>query len=111
MDMVDVKRFDVCLINLDPTIGSEIRKTRPCLIVSPDEMNQSTLKTVIIAPLTSTIRHNYPTRILVTFRTKQGQIALDQIRAVDRARIIKNIGKITAAECQDVLCILQEMFA
>jgi len=106
-----LKRFDVCLINLDPTISSEIRKTKPCLIVSPDEMNQSTLKTVIIAPLTSTIRENYPTRALIIFNKKQGQIALDQIRAIDRTRIIKNIGKINAPERQNVLRILQEMFA
>src|SRR5690625_5655492 len=85
--MVDpVRRFEVHLISLDPTKGSEIRKTRPCLIISPDEMNKH-IRTVIIAPMTSTIK-NYPTRVTTTFRGKKGQIVLDQIRTVDKSRLI-----------------------
>lgn len=111
MDMVAISRFDVCLINLDPTIGSEIRKIRPCLVVSPDEMNHSALKTIIIAPMTSQIRNNYPTRVMTNFEAKEGQVALDQIRAIDRTRIVKNLGKIDKKAQQIVLQILQEMFA
>ena len=89
---VVVKRFDIFLINLDPTIGSEIRKARPCLIISPDEMNNF-IATVIIAPMTTKGR-DYPTRVPCTFKRKSGQIVLDQIRTVDKIRLIKKLGTI-----------------
>jgi len=104
-----VQRFDVHLISLDPTKGSEIRKTRPCLIISPDEMNKH-IRTVIIAPMTSTIK-NYPTRVTTTFQGRKGQIVLDQIRTVDKSCLIKNFGSISKAAEEKVLGILQEIFA
>jgi mRNA interferase MazF len=104
-----VRRFEVHFISLDPTKGSEIRKTRPCVVISPDEMNKF-VKTVIIAPMTSTIR-DYPTRVNTTFQGKKGQIVLDQIRTVDKSRLIKNIGNISSAAREKVLSTLQEMFA
>ena len=112
MDVVDrnaVRRFEVRLISLDPAKGSEIQKTRPCLIISPDEMNKH-IRTVIIAPMTSTIK-NYPTRVTTTFQGKRGQIVLDQIRTVDKGRLIKNLGSISKAAEEKVLRVLQEMFA
>ncbi len=104
-----VKRFEVHLISLDPTKGSEIKKTRPCLIISPNEMNKY-INTVIIAPMTSTFK-NYPTRVNTTFQGKNGQIVLDQIRTVDKSRLIKSLGTISPSAEQKVLSILQEMFA
>jgi mRNA interferase MazF len=97
------------LINLDPTIGSEIRKARPCLIVSPDEMNNF-IATVIIAPMTTKSR-NYPTRVACTFKRKSGQIVLDQIRTVDKTRLIKKLGSIGVDTREKVLSTLAEMFA
>jgi mRNA interferase MazF len=104
-----VKRFDVYLVNLDPTIGSEIQKTRPCLVISPDEMNHN-IRTVIIAPMTST-QKEYPTRISCTFRKKQGQIVLDQVRTIDKARLVKKLGTIDSRSQLDVISILQRLFA
>ncbi|MCB0210998.1 MAG: type II toxin-antitoxin system PemK/MazF family toxin [Anaerolineae bacterium] len=104
-----VKRFEVYLVNLDPTIGSEIKKTRPCLIVSPDEMNRH-IATVIVAPMTTKGR-NYPTRILCKFEGKDGQIVLDQLRTVDKKRLVKKLGRIDKKTQQLVLSILAEMFA
>ncbi|MDZ7755031.1 type II toxin-antitoxin system PemK/MazF family toxin [Rhodohalobacter sp.] len=104
-----VQRFEVHLISLDPTKGSEIRKTRPCLIISPNEMNKH-IRTVIIAPMTSTIK-NYPTRVTTTFQGKKGQIVLDQIRTVDKSRLIKNIGSISKTAEEKTLSVLQEIFA
>src|SRR5829696_8386207 len=104
-----VKRFEVYLINLDPTIGSEIQKTRPCLIVSPDEMNRF-ISTVIVAPMT-TKGISYPTRVACKFQRKQGQIVLDQIRTVDKTRLVKRLGKIDTQTQTKVLSILGEMFA
>jgi mRNA interferase MazF len=104
-----VHRFEVHLVRLDSTEGSEIRKTRPCLIISPDEMN-SRIKTVIVAPMTTQGRF-YPTRIAVEFQGKQGQIVLDQIRTVDQTRLTKRMGKIDAATAKKVLNLLAEMFA
>ena len=103
------RRFEVYLVNLDPTIGSEIQKTRPCVIVSPDEMNRF-IKTVIIAPMT-TGGTNYPTRIVCQFQGKSGQIVLDQLRTVDKARLVKRLGKIDEATRNAVLATLGEMFA
>ena len=106
---VVISRFDVYLVNLDPTIGHEVRKTRPCLIVSPDEMNQY-IGTVIVAPMTTKGR-DYPTRVNLTFQGKKGQIVLDQIRTIDKIRLIKRLGKIDKNTVQKVLYILAEMFA
>lgn len=104
-----VKRFDVFLVNLDPTIGSEIQKTRPCVIISPDEMNRH-IATVIVAPMT-TKGQIYPTRIACQFQGKDGQIVLDQIRTVDKVRLVKLLGQICHHEQRAVLDILAEMFA
>jgi mRNA interferase MazF len=108
MGMV-LNRFDVFLVNLDPTVGAEIRKTRPCLIVSPDEMNHH-IRTVIVTPLT-TKGQNYPTRVVCRFKGKKGQIVLDQIRTVDRNRLIRKVGRLDNKTAVRVLEILQEMFA
>lgn len=106
---VVVSRFDVFLVNLDPTQGREIKKTRPCLVVSPDEMNRYT-RTAIIAPMT-TKGQDYPSRLSVTFQSKNGQILLDQIRTIDKSRLIKRLGRIDKETAQKVLDILNEMFA
>ena len=106
---VVVRRFDVYLVALDPALGSEIKKTRPCLIVSPDEMN-SHIATVLVAPMTTKGRP-YPTRIPCRFQGKSGQIVLDQLRTVDRARLVKRLGRINPATQQEVLAALAEMFA
>jgi len=111
MDVVAISRLDVCLVNLDPTIGTEINKKRPCLVISPDEMNHGYIKTIIIAPMTTTIRKNFPTRIELVFGGKHGQIALDQMRAIDRVRIIKKLGKISIETQKETLRLLQEIFA
>ena len=102
-------RDEVWLIRLDPSLGAEIKKTRPCLVVSPDEMNEP-LQTVLIAPLTTTLR-NYPTRVTVRFRGKTGQIALDQIRAVGRDRLLRRLGTIPNQSAHEVSNDLLEMFA
>ncbi|MFM7355082.1 MAG: type II toxin-antitoxin system PemK/MazF family toxin [Microcystis aeruginosa] len=106
---VVVRRFDVFLVNLDPTVGSEIKKTRPCVVVSPDEMNRY-IATVIIAPMT-TKGQAYPTRVVCQFQGKDGQIVLDQIRTIDKIRLVKKLGKIGQDEQRVVLDILAEMFA
>lgn len=102
-------RFDVYLVNLDPTIGSQIQKTRPCLIVSPDEMNRY-IRTVIVAPMTTKGRP-YPTRVECTFEGKDGQVVLDQIRTVDKARLAKRLGRIGEQTQEEVLAALAELFA
>lgn len=104
-----VHRFDVYLINLDPTVGSEIQKTRPCVIISPDEMNRH-IRTVIIAPLT-TAGKEYPTRIPCEFKKKKGHIVLDQIRTIDKKRLIKNLGVLDAETQLKVVSVLQQLFA
>jgi mRNA interferase MazF len=104
-----IKRFDVYLINLDPTIGSEIQKTRPCLVISPDEMNRF-IRTLIVAPMT-TKGTSYPTRVACKFQGKQGQIVLDQIRTVDKTRLVKRLGRIDTRTQTEVLSVLGEMFA
>ncbi len=86
------RRFDVVLVNLDPTVGAEIQKTRPCLVISPNEMNRN-VRTVIVAPLT-TQGQRYPTRVRCRFQGKKGHVVLDQIRAVDRSRLVKRLGRI-----------------
>ncbi len=108
MGMV-IKRFDVYLVNLDPTIGNEIQKTRPCVVVSPDEMNRH-IATVIVAPMT-TKGHPYPSRVPCKFEGKEGQIVLDQIRAVDKIRLVRKLGRLTKPNQDTVLAVLIEMFA
>ena len=103
------RRFEVYLVNLDPTLGSEIQKTRPCLVISPDEMNEL-ISTLIIAPLTTKGR-NYPTRVNCLFEGKEGQIVLDQIRTVDKVRLVRRLGKIDPITQKEVLAILVEMFS
>jgi mRNA interferase MazF len=103
-----INRFEVYLINLDPTVGSEIKKARPCLVVSPDEINHN-MRTLIAAPLT-TKGQVYPTRVPCRFKRKDGQVVLDQIRAVDRSRLIKKLGRINSKTAVAVLDVLQEMF-
>ncbi len=103
-----VKRFEVYLVALAPAVGHEIQKTRPCVVISPDEMNRH-IQTVIVAPMT-TVRRDYPTRVPCTFENKRGQIVLDQIRTVDRKRLVGNLGAINRQGQSKVLQILQEMF-
>ncbi|HXW56373.1 MAG TPA: type II toxin-antitoxin system PemK/MazF family toxin [Candidatus Cybelea sp.] len=100
---------EIWLVSLGPTQGSEMRKTRPCLVISPDEMNRH-LRTVLIAPMT-TVERPYPTRVSLTFHGKHGQVALDQIRAVDRQRLVRRIGKVSATTAQAVSTVLVEMFS
>ncbi|MBA7539889.1 Endoribonuclease EndoA [subsurface metagenome] len=102
-------RFDVYLTNLDPTVGSEIQKTRPCLIVSPNEMNKH-IRTVIVAPMT-TAGKDYPTRVSCTFKKKKGQIVLDQIRTIDKTRLVKKLGTIDPETQLKVITILQRLFS
>lgn len=102
-------RGDVFLINLDPTVGREIRKTRPCVVVSPDELNAH-LSTFLVAPLT-TGNYAYPFRIGCRFQKRDGYIVLDQIRTIDRRRLVKKLGRITPVTMTKVLDTLQEMFA
>lgn len=104
-----VKRFDVHLVNLDPTVGREIRKARPCLVISPDEMNRY-IGTVIVAPM-STKGRDYPTRVPCFFKEKEGQVVLDQIRTVDKSRLVQKLGRIDKETQEEVLSILAEMFA
>ena len=106
---MEVSRHEVWLVELDPAIGHEIQKTRPCLVISPDEMNDY-LATVIVAPMT-TKGQNYPTRIPCVFQGRSGQVVLDQIRTVDKTRLVKRLGPLAPAPCSEVLRILGEMFA
>jgi mRNA interferase MazF len=106
---MEVKRFDVYLVNLDPIVGSEIQKTRPCLVISPDEMNRN-IRTVIIAPMTSA-KKEYPTRVSCTFQKKKGQIVLDQLRTIDKVRLVKKLGTIDSKDQLEVISILQRLFA
>jgi len=102
-----MKQYDLYIVNLDPTVGSEIRKTRPCIIISPDEMNRD-LRTVQIAPLTSTLRQ-YPWRVPVRFQGRDGMVAPDQIRTVDRVRLVKKVGHASPNTVQGIKSVIQEM--
>ena len=104
-----IQRFEVYLVALDPTIGIEIQKTRPCLIISPNEMNNH-IATIIIAPMT-TKGHDYPTRVNCKFEGKDGQIVLEQIRTVDKNRLVKKLGKIATETQKEVVSVLIEMLA
>lgn len=106
---LSVARGEVHLVRLDPTLGSEIRKTRPCLVVSPDELNQH-LRTAIVAPMT-TGGHAYPWRVECRFQGRRGFVALDQLRTVDSERLARRLGRLTPATVTQVLQRLQEMFA
>lgn len=106
---MEMTRFEIWLIPLDPTVGREMQKTRPCLIISPDEMNRH-LSTVIIAPMT-TKGPDYPTHVPCAFQGKSGQVVLDQIRTVDKTRLVKRLGQLAPAAGETVLAVLAEMFA
>jgi mRNA interferase MazF len=104
-----VKQFDIYLVNLDPTIGSEIKKTRPAVIISPDAMNK-VLNTVIIAPLIST-QKGYPSRVFSNFKGKKGEVVLDQLRTVDKVRLIKKLDQIDSKTAQNIKLVLLTMFS
>jgi len=104
-----VKRFEVYLVSLDPSIGCEIRKTRPCLVISPDEMNHY-VATVIVAPMTTKGR-DYPTRVNCSFHGKDGQVVIDQIRTVDKSRLVHKLGTIDSKTKAEVLAVIAEIFA
>lgn len=104
-----VSRFDVVLVRLDPTVGSEIRKTRPCVVVSPDELNH-TLRTLIVAPMTRRGR-DYPWRPRITFGGVSGRIVLDQLRTIDRERLVRRVGVLDSAPAREVLEKLGQLFA
>jgi len=104
-----VRRFEVYLVNLDPTGGSEIKKTRPCVVISPDEMNCN-LRTVILAPMTTAGRQ-YPSRVPCTFQAKRGWLVLDQIRTVDQGRLVQKLGIIEEDTKRNLLDALSELFA
>ena len=106
---MEVNRFDVYLVTLDPTLGSEIQKTRPCLVVSPDEMNHH-IRTVIVAPMT-TKGQPYPTRVPCRFKGRAAQIVLDQIRTVDKTRLVRRLGRLGPKTGMKVLAVLAELFA
>lgn len=105
---MDIRQYEIVLVNQDPTKGSEIKKTRPCLVISPDEMNKY-LQTIVIAPMTTSIK-SYPTRVAIVQNEKKGSAALDQIRAIDKSRIIKSLGKISKNEIYTCKAVLKETF-
>lgn len=104
---MEIKQYEVFLIALDPSVGHELQKTRPCVVISPDEMNRN-IQTVIIAPMT-TKSHDYPTRVKITFQGKNGWIVLDQIRTVDKKRLVKKLGKINEITIRKTKAIIREM--
>jgi len=103
-----ISQYDIVLVNLDPTVGSEIRKTRPCVVISPDEINHN-LNTIVIAPLTTTSR-NYPTRVKVRHNKKDGFVVVDQVRTIDKKRIIKRFDTLIPVEIKKVKAIIKETF-
>jgi mRNA interferase MazF len=105
---MEVKQYQIVLVNLDPTRGSEIQKTRPCVIVSPNEMNDN-LKTVVIAPMTSTSR-KYPTRVKVKHNSQEGWLVIDQIRTIDKIRIVNKFGSLTEKEIRECKRVIRETF-
>lgn len=105
---MELKQYQIVLVNLNPTIGSEIKKTRPCVIISPDEMNKF-LSTIIVAPMTTTSK-KYPTRIEVKHDQKIGWIVLDQVRTIDKQRIVKVLGRLSQPEIKEVKLIIKETF-
>lgn len=105
---MEVRQYQIVIVNLDPTIGSEIKKTRPCVIISPEEMNK-TLRTVVITPVTSN-KKKYPTRLRIKIGNKEGCIVIDQIRTIDKRRITKIVGELTTKEIVDIKAILKQTF-
>jgi len=105
---MEIVQYQIILVNLDPTLGSEIKKTRPCVVISPNEMNKF-LNTVVIAPMTTSSK-NYPTRIEVRHDSKIGWIVLDQIRTIDKQRIIKDLGRLTKPEIKELKSVLKETY-
>ncbi|MEX2593997.1 MAG: type II toxin-antitoxin system PemK/MazF family toxin [Anditalea sp.] len=105
---MEINQYEVLLVYLDPTIGSEIKKTRPCLIISPDEINHN-LQTVIVAPM-ATKSHKYPTRVKVKFSNQTGWVILDQVRTIDKQRVIKKLGQLGPSEINECKKILKETF-
>jgi mRNA interferase MazF len=105
---MNIKQYDIILVNLDPTRGSEIKKTRPCLVISPNEMNKY-LRTIVIAPMTSTEK-SYPTRVMINHNSIKGAAAIDQIRTIDKGRIIKSLGKISKEEIENCKSVIQETY-
>ena len=105
---MEINQYQIILVNLDPTLGSEIKKTRPCVVISPNEMNKF-LNTVVIAPMTTSSK-NYPTRIEVRHDSKIGWIVLDQIRTIDKQRIIKDLGRLTKSEINKLKSVLKETY-
>ena len=105
---MEVKQFQIILVNLEPAIGSEINKTRPCVVISPDEMNRH-LRTVVIAPMTTSSK-DYPTRVEIRHENKTGWIILDQIRTIDKHRIIKELGKLSRPEVRELKSVLKETY-
>lgn len=105
---MELTQYQILLVNLDPTIGSEIKKTRPCVVISPDEMNKY-LKTIVIAPMTTRSR-KYPTRVEVKHENKIGWIVLDQLRTIDKRRIIKPLGRLSVPEIKEVKSIIKEAY-
>jgi len=105
---MEISQYQIILVNLDPTLGSEIKKTRPCIVISPNEMNKF-LNTVVIAPMTTSSK-NYPTRIEVKHDNKIGWIVLDQIRTIDKQRIIKGLGQLTKSEINELKSVLKETY-
>lgn len=105
---MELNQYAIVLVNLDPTIGSEMKKTRPCVIISPNEMNKF-LKTIVIAPMTSNLK-NYPTRVLVKYNDISGSIVLDQIKTIDKSRIAKILGNLTEKEIKKTKEIIKETY-
>jgi len=103
-----IKQYDVVVVNLDPTIGSEIKKTRPCVVLSPNELNRN-LKTIVVAPMTTNLK-SYPTRAKLVFENKEGRVAIDQIRTIDSQRIVKILGKISRNEIKEIKRIINITF-
>jgi len=105
---MEINQYQIILVNLDPTLGSEIKKTRPCVVISPNEMNKF-LNTVVIAPMTTSSK-NYPTRIEIKHDNKIGWIVLDQIRTIDKQRIISDLGRLTKSEINELKSVLKETY-
>ncbi len=105
---MEINQYDIMLVNLNPTIGSEIKKTRPCVVISPNEMNEH-LRTVVVAPMTTSSK-NYPTRVEIKHDNKIGWVVLDQIRTIDKQRIIKLLGLLSKPEIKEVKSIIKETF-
>ena len=105
---MEINQYDIVLVNLDPTMGSEMKKTRPCVVLSPNEMNKF-LQTIVVAPMTTSSKP-YPTRVEIKHNQTKGWIAIDQIRTVDRARIVKRYETLTAKELEKVKSVIKETF-